>query len=89
LNKCASLQVNEEQISIRSNRAQNGIEAVHAQFKEYAFTSHRYDDYVISVTDHGEQRFQYRGSGHCARASDCFVIHPDELRDGRPGTQDG
>ena len=89
MNKCAGWQFKMEQIAIRSNRVQKGIEVVQAQFKEYAFTPHRHDDYVIGVTDHGEQRFQYRGTGRCARAGNCFVIHPDELHDGRPGTNEG
>lgn len=89
LNKSALLTGKREQISARSITLQKGVMLVQAHFNEYAFTPHRHDDYVIGVTDHGEQKFRYRGFEQCAKLGHAFVIHPDELHDGRPGTEEG
>jgi AraC-like DNA-binding protein len=35
------------------------------------------------------QSFNYLGAGHHSLAGDVFVLHPDELHDGRPGTDAG
>lgn len=89
MNKCAVFGADRDQISIRSTQFQKGIEVVQARFKKHAFTPHRHDDYVIGTTDHGEQKFRYRGVERCSKAGQVFVIHPDELHDGRSGTEQG
>jgi len=41
------------------------------------------------MTARGVQSFRYRGQQRHHRAGDVFVLHPDELHDGRPGTAEG
>lgn len=66
-----------------------GIEHARAFFRDIAFSPHRHDTYAIGYTTHGVQTFRYRGTGHHARPGDVFVLHPDELHDGRQGDSGG
>ncbi|MEO1092607.1 MAG: AraC family transcriptional regulator [Pseudomonadota bacterium] len=63
-----------------------GVEAVDAVFRDHRFSPHRHDTYTVGVTVTGVQRFRYRGADRFALPGDAFVLHPDELHDGRPGT---
>lgn len=72
-----------------SNGASNGIEWASAFFRGLAFSPHRHDTYAIGYTTAGVQAFDYRGEGHRSCAGDAFILHPDELHDGRQGTDEG
>ncbi len=41
------------------------------------------------MTDSGVQVFDYRGSVHTSTPGQVVVLHPDEIHDGRAGTDDG
>ncbi len=58
-------------------------------FNSHAYSPHRHDTYTIGYTKTGVQRFRYRGEERVALPGDVFVLHPDELHDGRPGTESG
>ena len=66
-----------------------GIERAQAFFRDIAFSPHRHDTYAVGYTSCGVQTFRYRGIGHHARPGDVFVLHPDELHDGRQGDSSG
>ncbi|WP_193186788.1 AraC family transcriptional regulator [Nisaea sediminum] len=55
----------------------------------HAFAPHRHDEYVIGLTTHGVQSFSYRREERAALPGQAFIIHPDEVHDGRPGTDGG
>ena len=57
-----------------------------AGLKSQPYSRHRHDTYSISVTRSGVQEFDYRGAVHRSLPGQVVVLHPDELHDGRPGT---
>jgi AraC-like DNA-binding protein len=66
-----------------------GVERVTAFFRKRGYAPHRHDTYGIGVTTHGVQFFDYRGETRHSLAGDVYVLHPDEVHDGRPGADDG
>lgn len=62
-----------------------GVEAMRATFDGVAFSPHRHDTYAVGYTETGVQAFRYRGAARQSLAGQSFVLHPDELHDGRPG----
>lgn len=67
----------------------DGVERIEARFAEKAFSPHRHDSYAIGVTLAGVQSFRYRGEQRHCLPGQCLILHPDELHDGEPGTEDG
>jgi AraC-like DNA-binding protein len=66
-----------------------GIELLRAWFGGRAYARHRHDTYAIGVTDAGVQTFDYRGRVERSLPGEVVVLHPDEMHDGRPGTDSG
>jgi AraC-like DNA-binding protein len=60
-----------------------------AWFGGRAYERHRHDTYAISVTEAGVQTFDYRGRVERSMPGEVVVLHPDEMHDGRPGTEAG
>jgi AraC-like DNA-binding protein len=60
-----------------------------AFFTGKAYAPHRHDTYAIGITMQGVQRFDYRGKARNALPGNIVVLHPDEVHDGRAGTEDG
>ena len=74
---------------VRARPALDGIEAVQARFDGAPFGRHRHDTYAIGQTVSGVQAFTYRGAGRACLAGQVHVLHPDEMHDGRAGTEEG
>jgi len=74
---------------LRLAEAMPGLELAEVFLAEAAYSSHRHDTYAVGLTVSGVQRFDYRGVQHRSGPGDAFVLHPDELHDGRPGTDTG
>jgi AraC-like DNA-binding protein len=74
---------------IRHTDVVDGVERMEAWFRGPAYQKHRHDTYAIGVTDVGVQAFDYRGSAHISTPGEVFVLHPDEMHDGNPGTDEG
>jgi AraC-like DNA-binding protein len=66
-----------------------GVELLRAWFAGEAYAKHRHDTYAIGYTDSGIQVFDYRGAARASRPGQVVVLHPDEVHDGRAGTEDG
>jgi AraC-like DNA-binding protein len=66
-----------------------GVELAAARFVDHRFSPHRHDTYAVGCTLGGVQSFNYLGDAYHSLAGDVFVLHPDELHDGRPGTDAG
>jgi len=66
-----------------------GIERIAASFAGRAFAPHRHDTYAVGATVQGVQAFRYRGAMRHCQPGQAFVLHPDELHDGRAGCDDG
>jgi len=66
-----------------------GVERLRAWFGGRAFAKHRHDTYAIGVTEAGVQMFDYRGRVERSTPGQVFVLHPDEMHDGRAGTEVG
>jgi AraC-like DNA-binding protein len=74
---------------IASTRAVEGVELFSAWFAGEAYDKHRHDTYAIGVTDSGVQVFDYRGAARASTPGQVVVLHPDEVHDGRAGTDAG
>ncbi|HWG61151.1 MAG TPA: AraC family transcriptional regulator [Streptosporangiaceae bacterium] len=61
----------------------NGVELFRARLRGRPFSRHRHDLYAIGVTEEGVQAFDYRGTVERSLPGQVFVLHPDELHDGR------
>ena len=66
-----------------------GLDRVEAYFGARAYAPHRHDTYAIGFTAYGVQSFDYRGVAWQSLPGQVFVLHPDELHDGRAGTESG
>lgn len=66
-----------------------GVERVEAFFTGHGFDPHRHDTYAVGFTMRGVQAFRYRGAATCSVPGQVFVLHPDEVHDGRAGTAEG
>ncbi|WP_291843151.1 AraC family transcriptional regulator [Maricaulis sp.] len=65
------------------------IQRFSADLVDTAFSPHRHDTYTFALTTRGVQAFDYRGATRMSRPGAVVVLHPDELHDGRPGTEGG
>jgi AraC-like DNA-binding protein len=61
----------------------DGVELFRARLRGRPFSRHRHDVYAIGVTEEGIQAFGYRGTVERSLPGQVFVLHPDELHDGR------
>jgi len=75
--------------SLVSSRPAGGIELLSAWFAGAAYQKHHHDTYAIGVTDSGVQVFDYRGSVRVSTPGQVVVLYPDEVDDGRAGTDEG
>ncbi len=74
---------------MRQARSAPGLERVEARFHGRAYAPHRHDTYAIGFTVAGVQCFDYRGAARHSTPGRVFVLHPDELHDGRAGGEAG
>ena len=74
---------------IASTRPVGGVELFRAWFAGEAYQKHRHDTYAIGLTDRGVQVFDYRGSVRVSTPGQVVVLYPDEVHDGRAGTEAG
>ena len=61
----------------------DGVELFRARLRGSPFGWHRHDVYAIGVTEEGVQAFGYRGTVEHSLPGQVYVLHPDELHDGR------
>jgi AraC-like DNA-binding protein len=69
--------------------AADGIELMQAWFAGAPYARHRHDTYNIGTTASGVQLFGYRGAQRLSTPGAVFVLHPDEMHDGRAGDESG
>jgi AraC-like DNA-binding protein len=74
---------------VRTSAPGEGVELLRAWFRGRAFVKHRHDTYAIGVTEAGVQTFDYRGRVERSTSGQVVVLHPDEMHDGRAGTEAG
>jgi AraC-like DNA-binding protein len=74
---------------MRSTDAEDGVECLEAWFQGSAYHKHRHDTYGICLTTSGVQAFDYRGAAEISTPGQIVVLHPDEIHDGRAGTEEG
>src|SRR5215467_13874838 len=68
---------------VDATRPADGVELFRARLRGRPFSRHRHDVYAIGVTEEGVQAFEYRGTVEHSLPGQVFVLHPDELHDGR------
>lgn len=71
------------------SRAPGLLDRLEGSFRGTAYAPHRHDTYAIGITLHGVQTFDYRGTTQRSQPGQMVILHPDELHDGRAGTDDG
>jgi len=74
---------------LRSVGPEDGIEFLEAWLHGPAYHKHRHDTYAICLTTRGVLSFDYRGTGEISTPGQVVVLHPDEVHDGRAGTDEG
>ncbi|MGW0480412.1 AraC family transcriptional regulator [Nonomuraea sp. NPDC003214] len=74
---------------LRFGAGAEGIERMAASLVGEAFAPHRHDRYAIGITLRGVQTFRYRGEARHCLPGEWHILHPDELHDGAPGTEEG
>jgi len=75
--------------SIRFGTGAPGLERADVYLTACAFEPHRHDTYTLGITTAGVQTFRYRGARRVSLPGRLVILHPDELHDGAPGTDDG
>lgn len=68
---------------VDASRRAEGVELFRARLRGRPFSRHRHDVYAIGVTEEGIQAFGYRGAVERSLPGQVFLLHPDELHDGR------
>lgn len=68
---------------VDATRPVNGVQLFRARLRGRPFSRHRHDVYAIGVTEEGVQAFSYRGTVEHSLPGQVYVLHPDELHDGR------
>jgi AraC-like DNA-binding protein len=66
-----------------------GLEILHASYVTHTFARHTHETFAIGLIEAGVGAFASRGTTHIARASNIFIIHPDEVHDGYAAAQNG
>jgi len=74
---------------MRSTDMESGVELLEAWFHGAPYRKHRHDTYAICLTTTGVQVFDYRGNSEVSTPGQVVVLHPDEVHDGRAGTDEG
>lgn len=74
---------------IQTAPAGPGLERLEANFQMFTFEPHRHDTYSIGFTVQGVQSSRYLGGSIRCLPGQVFVLHPDELHDGRAATDAG
>jgi AraC-like DNA-binding protein len=74
---------------VTSTEPVDGVALLRAWFAGEAYAKHRHDTYAIGLTDCGVQVFDYRGSVQVSTPGQVVVLYPDEVHNGRAGTEDG
>jgi AraC-like DNA-binding protein len=74
---------------VTTSRPGEGVELLRAWFGGRAYARHRHDTYAIGITEAGVQAFDYRGRVERSIPGQVVVLHPDEMHDGRAGTESG
>jgi AraC-like DNA-binding protein len=68
---------------------QPGLERLEASFAAHGYDPHRHDVYAVGLTLAGVQEFEYRGATVRSLRGQVVVLHPDEMHDGRAGSDAG
>ena len=68
-------------------RPVDGVELFRARLRGRPFSRHRHDVYAVGVTEEGVQAFEYRGTVERSLPGQVYVLHPDEMHDGRAEDQ--
>ena len=66
-----------------------GVELFRASLTGEVYGKHRHDTYAVGVTDRGVQVFDYRGAARVRTRGQVVVLYPDEVHNGRAGTDEG
>jgi AraC-like DNA-binding protein len=66
-----------------------GFERLEAFFAGHGYDPHRHDTYAVGLTLQGVQSFDYRRATVHSTRGQAVVLHPDEMHDGRAGTDAG
>lgn len=67
----------------------NGLEVLHAQYKQQNFARHSHEGYTIGLIENGAQRFFRSGANHVAPTSSIILVNADQVHNGQTATEQG
>ncbi|WP_421852142.1 AraC family ligand binding domain-containing protein [Marinomonas sp.] len=67
----------------------NGIECVHADFKDQHFAKHIHEGYAIGVIEHGAQSFFSEGENHTSGTGSLVIVNADSVHTGHSASENG
>jgi AraC-like DNA-binding protein len=67
----------------------SGVELLHARFVRHAFARHAHDYFVVSVVEHGAQRFWCDRETHTTPALGIIVLNPGDAHTGEAASEAG
>lgn len=69
--------------------ARDGVQRIEARFAGHTYDPHRHDTYSLGHTISGVQSFDYRSARRDSLPGRAIMLYPDEVHDGRAGTDEG
>ena len=63
------------------------LEHLHASFERHVYAPHSHDTYAFGVIERGVELFTCAGTSFAFGPGQVTIINPDQLHDGRPGTE--
>jgi AraC-like DNA-binding protein len=67
----------------------DGIEIVHADYKDQTFSKHVHEGYTIGVIDEGAQRFYRSGNIHIANTNSIILVNAEDVHTGEAASPEG
>ena len=67
----------------------NGLEMLHASYREQCFSRHVHETFCILLIEKGVQRFYRSGGEHTAPLGHIVLVNPDEVHTGQTGSEFG
>jgi AraC-like DNA-binding protein len=69
--------------------AYDGLEIVHADYKDQEFSKHVHEGYTIGVIEKGAQRFYRSGEVHVADTNSIILVNAEDVHTGKSASSEG
>ena len=62
-----------------------GLEMIRARYKDFSFSPHTHDEFMVAVTEKGNGQPQIQGKSRSIHPDDMILLNPGEVHGGGPG----